>query len=58
MVELVRLLLDDLGLYGAPSTFPELIVWIVTFTVGGALISGTVKTFLSVCQRFSNGGFK
>lgn len=58
MVELVKLLLDDLGLYGAPTTFPELIIWVVTFVVGAALVAGTIKTFLIICERFANGGFK
>ncbi len=57
MVQLVDMLLSDLGLYSCtPSTFPELIVWIIKFVVGAALIAGTVKTFLIVCQRFSDGG--
>lgn len=59
MAELVRLLLEDLGLYGyIPATFPELIVWIVAFVVGAALVAGTVKTFLIVCLRFAEGGLK
>lgn len=59
MVELVRSLLDDLGLYDAlPTTFPELIIWVVTFVVGAALVAGTVKTILIICERFANGGFK
>ncbi len=58
-MELVRSLLVDLGLYGyTPTTFPELIIWVVTFTVGAALVAGTVKTILIICQRFSNGGFR
>ncbi len=59
MVELVRSLLGDLGLYDAlPTTFPELIIWVVTFVVGAALVAGTIKTFLIICERFANGGFK
>ena len=58
MAELVKSLLEDLGLYGTPATFPELIVWIVTFTVGAALIAGLVKTFLIVCLHFGVGGAK
>lgn len=58
MAELVNLLLEDLGLYGTPSTFPELIVWVVTFVVGAALIAGTVKTILIACMHFRDGGIK
>lgn len=59
MVELVDMILQDLGLYGyTPTTFPELIIWIVVFVAGVMLIAGTVKTFLMICQRFANGGFK
>ncbi len=54
MAELVRLLLDDLGLYGTPSTFPELVMWVVAFVVGAALIAGTIKTFLIVCLHFGD----
>lgn len=58
MAELIRSLLEDLGLYGySPATFPELIIWVVTFVSGAALIAGTVKTFLIVCQSFAEGGF-
>lgn len=59
MAELVRLLLEDLGLYGfTPTNFPELITWVVVFVVAAALVAGTVKTFLIVCLRFAEGGFK
>lgn len=54
MAELVRLLLDDLGLYGTPSTFPELVIWIVKFVVCAALVAGTIKTFLIVCLHFGD----
>lgn len=59
MAELVGSLLQDLGLYGyAPATFPDLIIWVVTFVGGAALVAGTVKTFLIVCQQFAEGGFR
>lgn len=53
------MLLEDLGLYGyTPATFPELVVWIVSFVVGAALVAGTVKTILIECFHFSDGGLK
>ena len=52
MAEITRYLLDDLGLYGStPSTFPELIIWIVTFTVAAALSAGIIKTCFIVCRE-------
>lgn len=54
MADLVKLLLDDLGLYGvAPATFPELVVWVVSFTVAGALVSGAIKTCFIICREIS-----
>lgn len=45
-------LLNDLGLYGStPSTFPELITWVVTFTVGASLLAGIIKTCFIVCRE-------
>ena len=58
-MELVRSLLGDLGLYGyTPTTFPELIIWIVTFVGGVSLVAGAVKSFLIVCRHFGDGGTK
>ncbi len=45
METLVNDFLNDLGLYGTvPTTFPELIVWVVTVTVAFSLIAGVFKT--------------
>lgn len=53
MAEIMKMLLEDLGLYAAaPTTFPELIVWIVTFTVAAALLAGIIKTCFIVCRDF------
>ncbi|MDE5758296.1 MAG: hypothetical protein K2H85_06750 [Allobaculum sp.] len=58
-MELVKMLLEDLGLYGyTPATFPELVIFIVSFVVGAAFVSGTVKTILILCFHFSDGGLK
>lgn len=54
MAELVDSLLHDLGLFDIPSTFPELIIWIVKFVVCAALVAGTIKTFLIVCLHFGD----
>lgn len=54
MAELVDLFLDDLGLHGTPSTFPELVMWIVKFVVCAALVAGTIKTILIVCLHFGD----
>lgn len=54
MAQLVKMLLDDLGLYGAaPATFPELVVWVVTFVVAAALVAGTIKTCFIICREFA-----
>lgn len=59
MADIVKMLLDDLGLYAsAPTTFPELIVWIVTFTVAAALLSGVIKTCFIVCREFGGRMWK
>lgn len=52
MAEIMEYLLNDLGLYGStPSTFPELITWVVTFTVGASLLAGIIKTCFIVCRE-------
>lgn len=57
MAELVRILLEDLGLYGyTPTTFGELIVWFVSLVVAAVLVAGTIKTFLMICRSVGNGG--
>lgn len=59
MAELVKLLLDDLGLYGVvPTTFPELVVWVVSFTVAAALVSGVIKTCFIICREISDRRFR
>ena len=51
MAEIMKMLLEDLGLYAAaPTTFPELIVWIVSFTVAASLLAGIIKTCFIVCR--------
>lgn len=55
MAEIVKTLLEDLGLYAAaPTTFPELIVWIVTFTVAASLLAGALKTSFVVCREIAD----
>lgn len=57
MAELVKILLEDLGLYGyTPTTFGDLIVWFVSVVLAGTLVAGTIKTFLLVCRSVGNGG--
>lgn len=59
MAELVKLLLDDLGLYGfTPATFPDLVVWVVSFTVCASLVSGIIKTCFIVCREFAERMWK
>lgn len=51
MAEIMKMLLEDLGLYAAaPTTFPELIVWIVSFTVAASLLAGIIKTCFITCR--------
>lgn len=59
MAELIKFLLDDLGLYGsAPATFPDLVVWVVTFVVAADLVAGTIKTCFVVCREFAERMWK
>lgn len=54
MAEIMKMLLEDLGLYAAaPTTFPELIVWIVSFTVAASLLAGIIKTCFITCREFA-----
>lgn len=57
MAELVRILLEDLGLYGyTPTTFGDLITWFVAVVIAAVLVAGTIKTFLLVCKYVGSGG--
>lgn len=54
MADIIHMLLDDLGLYGsAPQTFSDLIIWIVTFTVGAAVLVGIIRTCFVICREFA-----
>ncbi len=52
MADIIKMLLEDLGVYGAvPSTFPELITWIATVTVAASLLAGVLKTCFIICRE-------
>lgn len=59
MANIVKMLLEDLGLYGAtPMTFPDLIIWIVVFVVAADLVAGTIKTCFIICREFAERMWK
>ncbi len=59
MADIIKMLLDDLGLYeAAPTTFPELVVWVVSFTVAASLLAGVVKSCFIICREISERMWK
>lgn len=59
MADIVKMLLDDLGLYGTvPMTFPDLVIWIAVFVVAAALLAGTIKTCFIICREFAERMWK
>lgn len=59
MLELMKILLQDLGLYDSiPNSFPELIVWVTTFTVAATVLGCVIKTFFWAVSNIGKVGGK
>ncbi len=56
MADLIKMLLTDLGLYGAaPQTFPDLVIWVTTVVAALGIVVGVIKTCFIVCREIGAG---